>query len=107
MSILGISLLSEAMNRLRMNQFLLSTNLHFDYLFHNREFQCAVTNDNLNNNIVVSATESVHKSGSEGQLVEFLRQESQKSKVFEDWSVCLNSIVPVLCGLTHSFRENN
>ena len=47
LSVLSIHLLSEAMSPLRMNQFLLTTNLHIDDLFHNiREYQCAVANTN-------------------------------------------------------------
>ena len=42
------------MYRLRMEQFLLSLDSHFDDLFYNREFQSAATNDNLNNNNVAS-----------------------------------------------------
>ena len=45
LSVLSIHLLSEAMSPLRINQFLLSTDLHIDDLFHNiREFKCAVAN---------------------------------------------------------------
>ena len=104
----GIYLLSKAMYRLRMNQFLLSTDLHFDDLFHNiREFQCAVTNDSLNNNTVVSKWNQSTGLVKEfkGQLAEFTRQESQNPKSFEYWSVFLDSSVPVLRDLTHSFRE--
>ena len=87
-----------------MNQFLLSTDLHFDDLFHNiRKFQCAVTNDSLNNGIVASKWNQCIDLVKEfkGQLVEFTRQESQKSKSFEYWSVFLDSTVPVLRDLTH------
>ena len=42
-----------------------------------------------------------------GQLAEFTRQESQKSKSFKYWSVFLHNIVPVLHNLTHSFREKD
>ena len=96
------------MYRLRMNQFLLSTDLHFDDLVHNiREFQCAVTNDSLNNNTVVSKWNQSTGLVKEfkGQLAEFTRQESQNPKSFEYWSVFLDSTVPVLRDLTHSFRE--
>ena len=95
---------------LRMNQFLLSTDLHFNDLFHNiRKIQCAVTNDSLNNNIVVSKWNQCIDLVKEfkGQPVEFTRQEPQKSKSFEYWSVFLDSTVPVLCDLKHSYREKN
>lgn len=35
-----------------------------------------------------------------GQLAEFTRQESQKSKSFKYWSVFLHNTVPVLHNLT-------
>ena len=107
--ILGIYLFREAMYRLRKNQFLLSTDLHFDDLFHNiREFQCAVTNDSLNNNTVVSKWNQCIDLAKEfkRQRVEFTRQESQ-SKSFEHRGVFLDSIVPILRALTHSFREKD
>ena len=72
------------MYQLRMNQFPLSTDLHFNDLFPNiREFQCAVTNDSLNDNIVVSKWNQCIDLAKEfkGQLIEFTRQ-SQKSKSF-------------------------
>ena len=107
--ILSIYLFREAMYRLRMNQFLLSTDLHFDDLFHNiREFQCAVKNDSLNNDIVVSKWNQCIDLAKEfkRQRVEFTRQESQ-SKSFEHRGIFLDSIVPILRAMTHSFREKD
>ena len=98
------------MYRLRMKQCLVSTDIHFNDLFHNiREFQCSVTNDSLNNNIAVSQWNQCIDLAKEfkGQLAEFTRQESQKSKSFEYWNVFPNSIVPFLRDLTYSFREKN
>ena len=97
------------MYRLRMNQFLFSTYLHFNDLFYNiREFQCAVTNDSLNNNVVSKWNQCIDLAKEfKGQLVEFTRQQSQKSKSLEYRSVFLESIVPVLRDLTHSFREKD
>ena len=86
LSILGIYLLSEAMHQFRMNQFLFSTDLHCDDFFHNiRQFNCAVTTARLKNNIAVSKWNYCIDLLKEykGQLVEFTRQESQKSKSFE------------------------
>ena len=65
------------MYRLRMNHCLLSTDLHFDDFFHNiREFQCAVTNDSLNNNVVVSKWNQCIGPAKElkEQLIEFTRK---------------------------------
>ena len=42
-----------------------------------------------------------------GQLVEFKRQESQKYKSCEYWSVFLDSTVLVLHNLTQAFREKD
>ena len=96
------------MHQLRMNQFPLPKNLHFDGLFHNiREFEYAVTNDCLHNNIVVSKwNQSIDLTQkSKGPLVEFTKQKSQKSKLFEYWNVFLDSIVPVLRDVEASLEK--
>ena len=41
------------------------------------------------------------------QLLEFTKQESLKSNSFNYWSIFIDSIVPVLRDLTHSFREKD
>ena len=97
------------MCRLRMKQCLVSTDIHLNDLFHNiRELQCGVTNDSLNNIAVSKWNQCIDLAKEfKGQLSEFTRQESQKSKSFEYWSVFPNSIVPFLRDLTYSFREKD
>ena len=78
-------------------------------LFSKRQFKLTPAEYGSNNDIVVSKWNQFIDLAKEfkGQLTEFTRQESQKSKSFEYWSVFLDSIVPVLRDLTHSFREKD
>ena len=66
-------------------------------LFSKRQFKLTPAEYVSNNDIVVSKWNQFIDLAKEfkEQLTEFTRQESQKSKSFEYWSVFLDSIVPV------------
>ena len=94
-SILGIYLLCAAMYRLRMDQFLLATDSNFDDLFHNiRELQSVVTDKNLNdNNIMIKWNQCIDLAKEfKVQLLEFTKQESLKSTLFNNGVFSLTAL---------------
>ena len=107
----GIRLLSEALNQLRLEQFLLSIDCAtFEKLFKEvSEFQELFTNKTFEKSEVVERWNKCINLIPEFKelFAEFTRIESRKSDLFRYWSVFLDELFPIIKDLTNSFRERN
>ena len=109
--IIGMFLLSEALNHLCLEQFLLSNNSNmFDIFFKEiSEFQEMFVDERSQKIVIIQKWEKCIKLIPEFKesFAEFKRIQSQKNKNFQYWTVFLDEIFPIIRYLTNSFRERN